>query len=160
MEKLYELQADVCKIFSNAKRLEIINTLKDRELSASELIEKIGLNKVSLSQHMSVLKSKGVVRTRRDGVNIYYRIANPKIIQACHLMREVLLEQLQEKGKIVAAIVPFYRPNGALWQRLDWKPAFGKSRLVRFGTICQALKASAFECQLFGAMQAGDERYG
>ena len=102
MEKLYELQADVCKIFSNAKRLEIINTLKDRELSAGELIEKIGLSKVNLSQHMSVLRSKGVIQTRRDGVNIYYRIANPKIIRACHLMREVLLEQFQEKGKFVS----------------------------------------------------------
>ena len=104
MEKIYELHADICKIFSNPKRLEIINTLKDRELSAGDLIDKIGLSKANLSQHMSVLRSKGVVLTRREGVNIYYRIANPKIIQACHLMREVLLEQFQEKGKIVSSL--------------------------------------------------------
>ena len=104
MEKIYELHADICKIFSNAKRLEIINTLKDRELSAAELIGKIGLSKANLSQHMSVSKSKGVILTRREGINIYYRIANPKIIQACHLMREVLLEQFQEKGKMVSSL--------------------------------------------------------
>ena len=104
MEQIYELHADICKIFSNAKRLEIINAMKDKEISASELIEKIGLSKANLSQHMSVLKSKGVVLTRREGVNIYYRIANPKIIQACHLMREVLLEQFQEKGKMVSGL--------------------------------------------------------
>ncbi len=104
MEKMFELEADICKIFSNAKRLEIINTLKDKELSATELIERVGLNKVNLSQHMSVLKAKGVVLARREGVNIYYRIANPKIIQACSLMREVLLEQLQEKGKLVSSL--------------------------------------------------------
>ena len=104
MEKIYELHADICKIFSNPKRLEIINTLKDRELSAGELIDKIGFSKANLSQHMSVLRSKGVVLTRREGVNIYYRIANPKIIQACHLMREVLLEQFREKGKIVSSL--------------------------------------------------------
>jgi ArsR family transcriptional regulator len=102
MEKIYELQADICKIFSNAKRLEIINALKYKEISASELIKRIGLSKANLSQHMSVLKSKGVILTRREGVNIYYHIANPKIIQACHLMREVLLEQFQEKGKMVS----------------------------------------------------------
>jgi ArsR family transcriptional regulator len=45
-----------------------------------------------------------VVLTRREGVNIYYRISNAKIIQACDLMREVLLEQLQEKGKMVASL--------------------------------------------------------
>jgi ArsR family transcriptional regulator, virulence genes transcriptional regulator len=102
MENIYELHADLCKIFSNAKRLEIINTIKDKEMAASELIERIGLSKANLSQHMSVLKSKGVILTRREGVNIYYRIANPKIIQACHLMTEVLLEQFQEKGKMVS----------------------------------------------------------
>jgi len=104
MEKIFELHADVCKVFSNAKRLEILNTLRDREMTASELIEKIGLSKANLSQHMSVLKSKGVVLTRREGVNIYYRISNTKIIQACDLMREVLLEQFQEKGKMVASL--------------------------------------------------------
>jgi len=104
MEQIYELHADICKIFSNAKRLEIINAMKDKEISASELIDKIGLSKANLSQHMSVLRSKGVILTRREGVNIYYRIANPKIIQACHLMREVLLEQFQEKGKMVSGL--------------------------------------------------------
>jgi len=104
MEKIFELHADVCKVFSNSKRLEILNTLRDRELTASELIEKIGLSKANLSQHMSILKSKGVVLSRREGVNIYYRISNAKIIHACDLMREVLLEQLQEKGRMVASL--------------------------------------------------------
>ena len=104
MEKIFELHADVCKVFSNAKRLEILNTLRDKEMTASELIEKIGLSKANLSQHMSILKSKGVILTRREGVNIYYHISSGKIIQACDLMREVLLEQLQEKGKMVASL--------------------------------------------------------
>jgi DNA-binding transcriptional ArsR family regulator len=106
MEEIYELHADFCKIFSNAKRLEIINSLKDKEMSASELIERIGLSKANLSQHMGVLKSKGVILTRREGVNIYYRISNPKIIQACHLIREVLFEQFKEKGKMVSSLRP------------------------------------------------------
>ncbi len=103
MEDVFELHADICKIFSNAKRLEVIQALKEREMSASDLVERIGISKANLSQHMSVLKAKGVIKTRRDGVNIYYRIANPKIIQACTLMREVLLEQLQEKGDMVSS---------------------------------------------------------
>ena len=104
MENIFELHADVCKVFSNAKRLEILNTLRDKEMTASDLIEKIGLSKANLSQHMSILRSKGVVVTRREGVNIYYHILNPKITQACDLLREVLLEQLQEKGKMVASL--------------------------------------------------------
>lgn len=104
MEKIYELQADVCKIFANAKRLEIINMLKEREMSAAELLEQTGLSKANLSQHMAVLKSKGVINTKRDGVNVFYAISDAKIIQACTLMREVLLEQLQEKGKMASTL--------------------------------------------------------
>ena len=104
MEKIFELHADVCKIFSSAKRLEILNMLKDNEMSASELIERTGLSKANLSQHMNVLRSKGVILARREGINIYYRISNPKIIQVCNLMREVLLEQLREKGKMASSL--------------------------------------------------------
>ena len=104
MERIFELQADVCKIFASPKRMEILNILKEKEMSAGELIEKTGLSKANLSQHMGVLRSKGVILTRREGINIYYRIASPKIIQACNLMREVLLEQLQEKGKMVSSL--------------------------------------------------------
>lgn len=101
MQDVYELHADICKIFSNAKRLEILSLLRDGEVSANSLLSKTGLSKANLSQHMGLLRSKGVVVARRKGLNIYYRISNPKIIQACDLMREVLLEQLSDKGKLV-----------------------------------------------------------
>ncbi len=104
MEKIFELHADICKVFSNAKRLEILDALRGKEMTARQLIEKIGLSKANLSQHLSILRSRGVVLNRREGLNIYYRLANPKIIQAFDLMREVLLEQFQEKGKMVASL--------------------------------------------------------
>lgn len=100
MESIYELQAELCKVFSNAKRIEILDTLNDGEMSSGELAEKTGLNNANLSQHMAVLRARGVVISRRDGVNIYYRISDPKINEARRLMRAVLLDQLKAKGKI------------------------------------------------------------
>jgi ArsR family transcriptional regulator, virulence genes transcriptional regulator len=105
MKSIFELQADICKTFANSKRLEIINLLKEKEMSNSELMEKTSLIKVTLTQHMNVLKSKGVVLTRREGVLLYYRIASPKIVQACILMREVLMEQLREREKVVSGLI-------------------------------------------------------
>ena len=104
-KSIFELQADICKTFSNPKRLEIINLLKEKEMSNNELMQMTGLSKVNISQHMNILKSKGVVLTRREGVVLYYRIANPKIVQACTLMREVLMEQLREKEKVVSGLI-------------------------------------------------------
>lgn len=105
MDSIFKLQADICKIFSNDKRLEIINLLKEREMPNSELMHETGLSKVNISQHMNVLKSKGVIVSRREGQQLFYRISNPKIIQACTLMREVLVEQLLEREKVVSRLV-------------------------------------------------------
>ena len=104
MQKIFELHADMCKVFSHAKRLEILNLLRNHEMTAGTLIKKTGLSKANLSQHMGILKSKGVVAARREGINVYYRIANAKIIQAYDLIQGVLVEQLEERGKMAAGL--------------------------------------------------------
>lgn len=97
---LIELHAEVCKIFSHPKRLQIIEALSGGELTVSEVVGRLGIPKANVSQHLAVLRQKRVVTTRREGLNIYYRIANPKIIQACDLMRQVLVEQLEEGERL------------------------------------------------------------
>lgn len=97
---LFELHAEVCKIFSHPKRLQIIEALREHELTVSEVVGHLGIPKANVSQHLAVLRQKRVVMTRREGLNVYYRIANPKIIQACDLMRQVLVEQLEEGERL------------------------------------------------------------
>ena len=100
-KKIYEMHAEICKVFTNPKRLEIISLLRDGEKTVNELTELADVPQANVSQHLTVLRQNNVVTTRRNGANIYYKIANPKILQACDLMREVLLEQLKENEKIV-----------------------------------------------------------
>ncbi len=100
-KKIYEMHAEICKVFTNPKRLEIISLLRDGEKTVNELTELAGVPQANVSQHLTVLRQNNVVTTRRNGANIYYKIANPKILQACDLMREVLLEQLKENEKLV-----------------------------------------------------------
>src|SRR3990167_3623343 len=99
---LFEHHDEVCKIFLHPKRLQIIETLRDSELTVSEGVDLLGIAKANVSQHLAVLRQKRVVMTRREGLNIYYRIANPKIIQACDLMRQVLVEQLEDGERLPA----------------------------------------------------------
>lgn len=103
-KRIYELHADVCKTLANAKRLEILNALRNKDMTVNELAERVGALKANISQHLAVMRQKGILATRRDGVNIYYRIANPKVIQACDIMREVLFEQLKENEKLMKGI--------------------------------------------------------
>ncbi len=104
-KKIYEMHAEICKVFTNPKRLEIISLLRDGEKTVNELTELAGVPQANVSQHLTVLRQNNVVTTRRNGANIYYKIANPKILQACDLMREVLLEQLKENEKLVKRIL-------------------------------------------------------
>lgn len=98
---LFELQSEVCKTLASSKRLEIINALKEGEKTVGELVDILGVPKANVSQHLAVMRHKGILLSRRDGVNIYYRIANPKVVQACALMREVLTEQMKERSKLI-----------------------------------------------------------
>ncbi len=101
MKELFKLQAKVCKTMANPVRMEIIYTLKEGEKTVSEMVDIIGVTKSNISQHLSVLKGAEMVRSRRDGQNIFYSIANTKIIDACSLMREVLTDQLSERQKLL-----------------------------------------------------------
>ena len=100
-KKIYEMHAEICKVFTNPKRLEIISLLRDGEKTVNDLTELAGVPQANVSQHLTVLRQNNVVTTRRNGANIYYKIANPKILQACDLMREVLLEKLAENEELV-----------------------------------------------------------
>ena len=102
-EKIFQMHAEVCKSMANPTRLKIMNLLREGEKSVEELRERLGLPKANLSQHLGVLRHRRIVSTRRDGLNIYYKVANPKMIRACDILREVLFEQLQEGGQLMKA---------------------------------------------------------
>ncbi len=101
MEELYKLHAEMCKVFSNPTRLEILNLLRDKELSVTELIEKTRLSQANISQHLSIMKSKGIVASNREGTNVYYKLINHKIIEAFDIIREVLCEKLKSDRKLI-----------------------------------------------------------
>jgi len=100
---LFELQSDVCKTLASPKRIEILNALKESEKTVSELVEILGVPKANVSQHLAVMRYKGILKSRREGINIHYSIANLKVLEACSLMREVLMETMKEKGDLADA---------------------------------------------------------
>lgn len=69
--------AELLKLLANDQRLIILCRLSDEELSVSELGEYVNLAQSALSQHLAKLRAQGLVATRREGQNIYYRLANP-----------------------------------------------------------------------------------
>jgi ArsR family transcriptional regulator len=95
--EIYELQAEVSKTLAHPLRLAILHSLKDGEKTVNHLTEITGASQSNVSQHLALMRQRDIVRTRKEGANIYYRVASPKISQACDMVREVLLEQLSQK---------------------------------------------------------------
>jgi len=91
-KEMLEFHADFCKTFAHPKRLEILDVLKRGELTFAEIQKKIGASKPYTSQQLSVMRMKGILKTRRDGHSMYYVIASKKISHACTLMQESLAQ--------------------------------------------------------------------
>jgi ArsR family transcriptional regulator len=101
--EFYCLHSDLCKTLANAKRQMILGSLRDRELTVSELQQLTKIPQATLSQHLAIMRSRGVVRARRAGSRVHYSITNPKLIQAFDLITEVMRETLGERTDIAGA---------------------------------------------------------
>jgi DNA-binding transcriptional ArsR family regulator len=103
---VFEMQAEICKTLANPTRLRILHVLRDGEKSVGQLAELLCLRQANLSQHLSIMRQSQILKTRKQGSNIYYSVAFPKINAACDLVRELLIESLgrrQELTKNLAA---------------------------------------------------------
>jgi ArsR family transcriptional regulator len=102
--QLFKHQAAICKTLADPKRLMILHELRDEEKSVSQMVSALGLPQANVSQHLAILRERGIVTTRRDGTTIYYKLANLKIGQACDLVREVLADQLSKNQALARSL--------------------------------------------------------
>jgi DNA-binding transcriptional ArsR family regulator len=92
---IYDKQVSICKAFANPIRLRILDMIAQRPYAASQLQEQLSISKANLSQHMSILRSAGVITTHREGKQVYCALAIPEVKQACQLIRNVLRAQIR-----------------------------------------------------------------
>jgi DNA-binding transcriptional ArsR family regulator len=86
---VYRKNAELYKVMANAKRLEILNTINNREASVNELSKILGIRKANTSQHLAHLRYLGFVTTRRVGKNVFYKLSDPKIVEPCKIFKEL-----------------------------------------------------------------------
>jgi ArsR family transcriptional regulator, virulence genes transcriptional regulator len=99
-DEIWSLHAQYCSCFSSEKRLQILYLLKEHERSVGEIAELIKLTPQNVSQHLRIMKDRGVVAYRKEGQTVYYHLTNDKFSKACELFREALNEQLLSQGRL------------------------------------------------------------
>ena len=92
--ELFRLKAELCKTFADPRRLMIITELRGGERSVGDLVAKLASPQAVVSRHLAVLRSRGIVVTRREGTSVYYRLANGRIIEACDIVHSILMDNL------------------------------------------------------------------
>ena len=104
MEKtdLFELHAEFCKTLSHPKRLMILALLGQGEQNVGEIAEAIAIPPARVSQMLTILRSRGLVQARKEGQTVRYSLADARILQACVLIRSVLLDQMKARGLAAA----------------------------------------------------------
>jgi len=100
-DQIYQYHAEMCQVFAHPKRLELIDVLRAGEMSVSGLSQKLGMAPANLSQHLAMMRERRILLSRKEGNVVYYRIANPKLLQAFDMLREILFEQIRQDAALI-----------------------------------------------------------
>jgi ArsR family transcriptional regulator len=82
-DQVFESAAEIFRVMSAPMRLKIISSLCNGEKNVGQLLAEIDTTQPNMSQHLSTLYQNGVLGKRRDGVQIYYRIINDRVVTLC-----------------------------------------------------------------------------
>jgi ArsR family transcriptional regulator len=103
-KEIYRIQADFCKALAHPVRLKIIDLLKSGEKNVSEMIKSLNIKQAALSQHLAILRERGIVISRKKGMNTYYSLRRLEIVDACSMIHRILRELMAERNEIVKSL--------------------------------------------------------
>ena len=104
--EIFEIHADYCRALASPKRLAIMACLDRREMSVGELAECLDAPLSTVSRHLAVMKSKNLVVSRHEGTKVFYQPSDKRIVEACTLIRTVLIDILKARGELALEIDP------------------------------------------------------
>jgi len=102
---IFEMQAQLCALMANPKRLMIMDFLSRMgEASVGAIADEIESSVSTASQHLRLMRDSNIVLSRRDGHTVFYRLKHPGIMDGCQAVRQVLLDEMNERREMAGAI--------------------------------------------------------
>ena len=103
-DALRQFKADFFQALAHPTRIAIVEQLRDGELSAGALIERLDIEQANASQHLAVLRSKNILLNRRNGNQVFYSVRDPLIIDVLDIMRRYFHTHMNEVVSTLKAI--------------------------------------------------------
>ncbi len=101
---IFDLQAELCQSLGHALRLRIIHSLVESPKSVNEISKIVSASQPVVSRHLAILRSAGILFSQRKGQEVYYEIANPKVVAVCEMMRNILAERDAQQKELIDRI--------------------------------------------------------
>jgi ArsR family transcriptional regulator len=95
-DTLRQFKAELFHALAHPTRIAILELLRDGELAAGAIIERLGMEQANVSQHLAVLRAKLIVTNRKAGNQVFYSVRDPLIIEVLDLMRKYFHKHLSE----------------------------------------------------------------
>ena len=103
-EELEDLTVGVCRALSDPKRLMILYSLAGEPRSVGELCELLGVSQSNVSQHLAVLRDRGLVDAERDGNRAIYALRDERVVGAIDMLRQVMSDELDRRRALRAGV--------------------------------------------------------
>ena len=102
--ELRRFKAEIFQALGHPTRIAIVEALRDGEMSAGQLIGKLGLEQANASQHFAVLRSKQIVINRKEGNQVFYSLRDPVLIEVLNILKRYFYSQLSETMSMLKEI--------------------------------------------------------
>jgi ArsR family transcriptional regulator len=101
---VFKIKADFLKALAHPVRLGLIERLKDGEASVGQLVSAMRVEQSSISKHLAILRSAGIVSTRQEGVTVFYSIKDRDIYKVLRPISEILRKRLSESQDVLSRL--------------------------------------------------------
>jgi ArsR family transcriptional regulator len=99
---MQDFKAELFRSLANPLRIRILEVLRATgSLTVGEIQQRVGAEASNISQHLSILRARGIVTTRRDGTSVWYSVADPEIFALLDVARAVFEKQLNAQARIL-----------------------------------------------------------
>ena len=103
-DMLRAYKASVFQALAHPTRIAVVEALREGELSAGAIQERLGIEQANLSQHLAVLRSRQVVQNRKDGNQVFYSLRTPMLVEVLDIMRRHFQANLSEAIKMLGEV--------------------------------------------------------
>jgi DNA-binding transcriptional ArsR family regulator len=95
-DALRQFKSEIFQALANPTRIAIVEALREGEMSAGKLIEKLGIEQANASQHLSILRARQIVVNRKAGNQVFYSIRDPALLEVLDILRRYFYSQLSQ----------------------------------------------------------------